>query len=428
MQGSWSGSPISLAYQWQQCDSPGNNCVAISGAGNQTYTLRAEDVGHTIRVQETAANSAGSTSASSAPTLVIARQPSLPPPGEGAGGFRFIGSMDTMKLSKDQAGGGFTSNDANAVDLAASMATTHITVNTPLEDPSVILAWANRIHADGKHVWFRLSSSNGGSLPHGDLGDGYPTFGPGYLTTLHDLMIANPTLVKPGDILDGDAEAENSTWWASHYGCGVQAGCTPCNATGSNTPCAPTVQFNQFLTRMTSQENLDLASIGVAGCESVSSTNCVLTQVHSTDPGTAIHQLSNATVQAMGNLITVDAYPDQNVTEPVSAVAAWNSSIQSWHSAWQARGLGVTVLVGEWGYSNTINVTDSQQEAVIKAEVTSAFPTIPYLIGTNYWVGPGAAGDGGYTQIFHYSNGAWNLRPGASDVSSFYATMNGTSP
>jgi hypothetical protein len=29
-------------------------------------------------------------------------------------------------------------------------------------------------------------------MPHGDLGDGYPEFKPGYMTTPHNLMVANP--------------------------------------------------------------------------------------------------------------------------------------------------------------------------------------------------------------------------------------------
>ena len=39
-----------------------NNCSAITGATSQTYTLTAADVGHTIRVQETASNAGGSSS------------------------------------------------------------------------------------------------------------------------------------------------------------------------------------------------------------------------------------------------------------------------------------------------------------------------------------------------------------------------------
>jgi hypothetical protein len=70
--GSWTNSPTSFAYQWQECDSSGNSCTAISGATDQTYTLQASDSGHTLRVQETATNAGGSSSpASSAQTSVV---------------------------------------------------------------------------------------------------------------------------------------------------------------------------------------------------------------------------------------------------------------------------------------------------------------------------------------------------------------------
>jgi hypothetical protein len=57
--GTWTNSPTSYAYQWEDCDSSGNSCTAISGATSQTYTLTASDVTHTIRVQETATNAGG---------------------------------------------------------------------------------------------------------------------------------------------------------------------------------------------------------------------------------------------------------------------------------------------------------------------------------------------------------------------------------
>jgi hypothetical protein len=359
----------------------------------------------------------------------------LPAPARPAG---FIGSIDTMKLSKDQAAGGFTTSDAQAVDLAAATAATHITVDTPIEDPAVLLAWTERVHKDGKHVWFRLATSNGGSLAHGDSAsfktpwDGYPGFGPGYLTTLHDVMLANRGLFKPGDVLDGDAEAENSSWWATTYGCGVQQACTPCpdlaHMTSANKPCSPVSEFNRFLTLMTEQENRDLKSIGVTPCATITSTSCVLTQVHSTDPGVGIHELSPETVEAMGNVITVDSYPDQNATSPETAVTSWKSELKKLENAWNAKGIAVSILVGEWGYSNTIDVTDAQQEAVIRAETTKAFQAIPYLIGTNYWVGPGNSSDGGFTNIFIQEGGQWRFRPAANDVSAFYAEMAGPPP
>lgn len=353
-------------------------------------------------------------------------------------GFAFIGSVDTMKLSKDQAVKGFTATDTGALEAAASIAATHITVDTPLEYPAVMIAWANRIHAEGKHVWFRLASING-SRALGDASkndnyqppyDGYPGFGSGYLTALHHLMLANPGLIQPGDILDGDAEVENSTWWASNYGCGVQQECTPCpditRMNSASRPCSPVSEFNRFLQVMTTQENADLISMGITPCATITSTDCVLTQVHSTDPGVGTHQLSNATVKAMGGLITIDAYPDQNTTDPATAANEWLNSLRSWHKTWQSRGLKITILVGEWGYSNAIDVGASKQEAVINAEVSRAFPNVPYLAGVNYWVGPGAAGDGGYTHIFYRDYfGFWHPRPAANVVSDFYAMMNG---
>jgi hypothetical protein len=57
--GTWANEPTSYGYQWQQCDSSGNGCLPISGATAQTYVPVPGDVGHAIRVQETASNAAG---------------------------------------------------------------------------------------------------------------------------------------------------------------------------------------------------------------------------------------------------------------------------------------------------------------------------------------------------------------------------------
>ncbi len=80
--GSWGGNPMpTYTYQWEDCSSTGGSCVKISGATGSTYTLTANDVGHTIVVVVTATNSQGQASASSAPTSVVqasASGPSLP--------------------------------------------------------------------------------------------------------------------------------------------------------------------------------------------------------------------------------------------------------------------------------------------------------------------------------------------------------------
>jgi hypothetical protein len=72
--GSWSESPSSFAYQWQRCNASGASCSPVSGATAQTYTLGSPDVGSTVRVAVTAANSAGSSApASSAQTTIVAQ-------------------------------------------------------------------------------------------------------------------------------------------------------------------------------------------------------------------------------------------------------------------------------------------------------------------------------------------------------------------
>jgi hypothetical protein len=71
--GEWKGTePFAFAYQWLRCDDNGNNCIDIAGATAQTYKLTSGDVGRTVRVRVTATNSAGSSSATTDRTAVIA--------------------------------------------------------------------------------------------------------------------------------------------------------------------------------------------------------------------------------------------------------------------------------------------------------------------------------------------------------------------
>jgi subtilisin family serine protease len=74
--GSWTGEPTTFAYQWLRCDATGGSCVPLYGASSQTHMLTAGDVGHTLRVQETAADPSGASSAEgSAPSALVEAQP-----------------------------------------------------------------------------------------------------------------------------------------------------------------------------------------------------------------------------------------------------------------------------------------------------------------------------------------------------------------
>lgn len=71
--GEWSGSaPISYSYQWELCNAAGASCKAISEAVGATLKLSPVDVGSTVRLAVTATNAAGSTTATSPASGLIA--------------------------------------------------------------------------------------------------------------------------------------------------------------------------------------------------------------------------------------------------------------------------------------------------------------------------------------------------------------------
>ncbi|MCA1682490.1 MAG: hypothetical protein LC685_00570, partial [Actinobacteria bacterium] len=70
--GTWTGTPApSYSFQWQRCNSSGTGCAAISGATATSYTVLSADVASTLAVAVTAANSAGSATATSSATPVV---------------------------------------------------------------------------------------------------------------------------------------------------------------------------------------------------------------------------------------------------------------------------------------------------------------------------------------------------------------------
>ena len=72
----WTPSPSSDSDQWERCDWTGANCSPITGATGLTYTLTTADIGQTVLMEETAANSVGTSAASdSPPSAAIAASP-----------------------------------------------------------------------------------------------------------------------------------------------------------------------------------------------------------------------------------------------------------------------------------------------------------------------------------------------------------------
>ena len=70
--GLWTGGVSSFAYQWLRCaTASGDQCVPVAGATTTTYPLTRDDIGSTMRVDVTATNANGATTARSAPSAVV---------------------------------------------------------------------------------------------------------------------------------------------------------------------------------------------------------------------------------------------------------------------------------------------------------------------------------------------------------------------
>lgn len=74
--GTWTGTaPITLEYQWQQCDV---GCSDILGATGSDYAVTTGDIGASLAVVVTATNAVGSAAASSPETVVVPNPPVAP--------------------------------------------------------------------------------------------------------------------------------------------------------------------------------------------------------------------------------------------------------------------------------------------------------------------------------------------------------------
>lgn len=77
--GTWTFA-VSLSLQWRRCTQDGATCSDIPGATGTTYTATLGDAGSRLRVAVTASNLAGSSSATSPDSAVVARPVIGPPP------------------------------------------------------------------------------------------------------------------------------------------------------------------------------------------------------------------------------------------------------------------------------------------------------------------------------------------------------------
>ena len=103
--GEWLGSPTSYAYEWQRCDTSGGNCVTVWWAATDSFPLRAEDVGLTLRAIVTAANPAGPASAASEATAVVLPLPPVNDEAPTVSGVVALGEVLTAEPGRWESAG-----------------------------------------------------------------------------------------------------------------------------------------------------------------------------------------------------------------------------------------------------------------------------------------------------------------------------------
>ena len=88
--GTWSSSPLTYSYQWEDCNSSGGECVVIPGAVNKSYDPGTRDEGHTLVAQVISANATATVTAATVASSPVAagtptsKVPAPPNPGSNA--------------------------------------------------------------------------------------------------------------------------------------------------------------------------------------------------------------------------------------------------------------------------------------------------------------------------------------------------------
>jgi len=136
--GAWTGTtPLNRSYQWRRCDSAGANCLDITAASATTYSVAAADIGHTIRVRETATNAYGQGFADSVATALAKGNPpvnSAPPTisGMATGGqtLRLYPGIwtGTAPISRSYQWRRCDPSGTNCVDIAAASTPSYVLV------------------------------------------------------------------------------------------------------------------------------------------------------------------------------------------------------------------------------------------------------------------------------------------------------------
>jgi hypothetical protein len=306
-----------------------------------------------------------------------------------------VTSVDTMKESMDGAGNGLTQAQIDQhINQIAMLGAKYATVDTPIDKPAVYAMWVQSVRAHGMNVWHRPD----------DPAKSNPNATPAILENdIKQFILNNPTLFKPGDILDADDEADSDAYW-DKYDADPSVWWNGANSTTLTTACQ---EFDNYMLGLKTVSDQAFATIGVSG---------VNDGVRSLNPFWSTAKcLSDQTIASLGGWLAMDAYFADDSTDPAFVANAASQAMDNWH----AFRPNAKIILSEYGYNNNMQVDDATQTAVLHS-IFQVFASKSYVYGLNYWVGAGGPGFGGYTNILTGGTGHWSPRPGATELSHLY--------
>jgi RHS repeat-associated protein len=163
--GTWTNSPLAYSYQWEDCNTAGKECTAISGAVNQAYYPVSSDQGHTLAVEVIALNANGAVTAKSATTAIVATgTPNTPLPEPPS-----VGSLSVLTLDYQVPLSGTGVPQMNSAEVAKwgqtdvpAQATAVFPPDKPMGWPAKEYTRGKIYYLDGRDRGVNVSSPSGG--------------------------------------------------------------------------------------------------------------------------------------------------------------------------------------------------------------------------------------------------------------------------
>lgn len=289
-----------------------------------------------------------------------------------------IRSVDAMKYTKDVI---CAPKDLawvnNWLDKAVETGATHVAISQPYENPtcgdsvSYTNLWINVARLKGLKIWHRHMP-----LAHEGIYNTTKANQDDYFDIISNYIVNNPTMFVSGDIFTPIPEPQN----------GGISGVTYCP--GNTCQYFNQNHFNRWLKTAMLVSELSFKNINKTGIKiGYFGFDGFVAFGHNNPDWNGI--LYNSTIARMGNIITLDHYPEAVGTNMAT-------DLDEFHTLYP----NVDVVIGEWG---TISGTNYEEQVI--NSVGAAFNR-SYIKGFNYWQpGPGgneALWNSDFTNKIHF--------------------------